>query len=407
MSDSKDARQSTTTSDHSLRTSRDFALSVVAAFALGVATAVIVARSWPSGSPASSVETAPSSLNAGTPLRLLQAASATPDMDERMAYIQAGIESLLDAPGAAPRFWSGLMAGPLLEPASLFEKVELILELSVTLDECYWRPAGAEAIEELNLTRSLAASSLSDLADLLASDVIAGQTSLASKLRLSERYEDRVEVLFAEEGLGLDSSLVARSDLLSGVGSFLMPARVEAVRAATTDLTTALIELVDERLASLAADTGRLATDAATPNSITPSAENEIGPSTLAIIALDELASDLSSCAVLDLAFASEGVTLERLEKLEQRMADLIRTCLSVRDLRGESWALSRIYGAATSVQWPEYIGSVDPARLSPAVGALYNTTLNERLGSLVTPEARYTAVRRQRDTPVVSMERF
>jgi hypothetical protein len=407
MSNSSHKSQLPAASDHRLRNGRDFALCVTAAFALGVATAVIVAWSWPVRSSSGNVEAANSALNSGTPLRLLQAASAAPEMPERMAFIHAGIESLLDSPAAAPQFWSGLMAGPLLEAASVVEKVELTLELSATLDECYWRPAGAQAIEELNLTRGLAASSLSDLADLLAIDVIAGQTSLANRLRLSKRYEDRVEILFAEEGLGLDSSLVARSNLLSGVGFYLIPSRVEAVRAATDDLTAALIELVDERLAAVAADTGKLATDAATPNSIVPSNESEIGPSTQAIIALDELANDLSACAVLDLAFASEEVTLEKLEGIEQRLADLIRTSLSVRDLRGESWALSRIYGAATSVQWPEYIGSVDPARLSPAVAALYNTTLNERLGSLVTPEARYTAVRRQMETPVVSMERF
>ncbi len=346
----------------------------------------------------------------GNAVRLLRLARQEANVGDNISadrLFQTAMSSLAYDPSSAPALWKELQSTSLAPDGGELTSLEQAEIFMTAIDNAFLggplQPA-ADALFALR-TEVVAQRNMA---------LVAQATSLAKEIdAFSNRFATSVTPRATLKEIVAEGTLSSGSELLDGCNivmersQLLHQESLSRLEQACTQLATVIELAFAAEVQAARKEQASVLRLVATTAQVLPAANDQMGPLTIGLEQLIDLVEWRSSLATDELPCADTSGRAASKEAVIADLEELIISAQEARRLRYESWALSGLYDAAESNDWPERLGSIDEQQLSSAVGALHSLILSERLGSVVGMYERVMVVRRHLTKPKCSVERF
>ena len=349
----------------------------------------------------------PTKGNAVRLLRLARQEAIVGDNISADRLVQTAMSSLAYDPSSAPALWKEWQSTSLAPDGGELTSIEQAEIFMTAIDNAFLGGPLQPAADALFALRT-------EVVDQRNAALVAQATALAKEIdALSSRFAKSDASGATLKEIVVEGTLSSGSELLDDCGIVMERARLlpqeslSRLEQACTQLATVIEFAFAAEVQAARKEQASALQLVATSAQVLPAADDQMGPLTIGLEQLIEVVEWRSSLATDELPCAD---TSGRAASKDAVIADLEELIISAQDsrrLRYESWALSALYDAAESNDWPERLGSIDEQQLSSAVGALHSLILSERLGNVVGMYERVMIVKRHLTKPKCSVERF
>lgn len=341
------------------------------------------------------------------PLQFVDFATKASDVLPVQRLLDAATSQLADWPEQADKVIEAVAEHRLLDRLETVERLEWLQRFIFVIENAYISISSPDTIQTLIEARNTANASFAEIADGEIDRMSTAMHSLALQVNNAATPEAGLALAEQAEILWLDSVLFDVGVTLTE--STLSVTSEQATRCgeAATALASAIILSTNLALDELNKQLSQIELESRSPRNITLSDDGTRGSAAEVVFKLDRIGNIVFSLPLTDLPFLDRDSAEQQLENLRERLLAMFELAAEAQQLRYELWALSQIRASGDSDDWPERLGSIKHALLSPATSALWSLTLNDRLARTPDPAQRYAYIRRHLHAAKVNPDRM
>ena len=347
----------------------------------------------------------PTSEKGDPPLAFIEAAVGTTTRPEFDRLLDGAVAQLLAWPGEAEALITTVTDERLLERLDPVEGLEWLQRFMRTLDDV--AIPEVRSLGGLERARDRAEARMVSIANDMMVESALLMRAFAEELNQAPGSQAALAMLDAAEVFELESPLFELGLLFEDSPPPMSAPAAGPGQDAAADLLCAIMESANKRLDELEAQITEILDSERQPNEIKPADAGSLGRAATVIESLDRLGTQVVLLPLADLPLIDPLEALSEMEAFQDRLTAAYQRAVELQQVRYETWALSQTFQAVEHSEWPEMLGQIEQAVLSPPTAALWNTTLSDRLGALSDPSQRYLSASRQLRAEKVSPDRL